>query len=129
MKRGQVLTFPFPQVEEFSYNPTTNEVRLKLDSPLPHHLLDALHGLIGFVDHLRHRQECAERNIRADAIVEQMRRRHVEVARSYQRLRLAGVKHRAAIRALFVDPAFSDLHASTADLAHWVKVYGLDGAR
>jgi len=123
MKRGQVLTFQFPQVEEFSYNPKTNEVRLKLDSPLPRHLLDALHGLIGFVDHLRHRHECAARQVTIDEQTERFRQRCIEVARGYQRLRISGVKHRVAIRALFIDPAFSDLHASTADISHWVKVY------
>ena len=124
MKRGQVLTFQFPQVSEFSYNATTNEVRLKLDSPLPAQLLDALHGLIGFVDLLRHRQDCAARSARINEQTERFRQRCIEVARAYQRLRLQGVKHRAAIRALFLDPAFSDLHASTADIAFWVKTYG-----
>lgn len=42
---------------------------------------------------------------------------------------LPGVKHRAAIRALFVDPSFSDLHASTADISHFVKVYALETVR
>lgn len=128
MRRATVLRFPDPSVECFSYDRRTGEIviRLQAGNDIPHHLLDVLRGLTGLVDTVRRTQECAERNIRADAIVEHLRRRHIEVARSYQRLRLSGVKHRAAIRALFVDPAFSDLHASTADLSHWVKVYGLD---
>lgn len=124
MRRAPVLRFEFPQVEEFSYNPHTNELRLKLDSPLPAQLLNALHGLIGFVDLLRHRQDCAARQARTDDRIERFRQRCVEVARAYQRLRLRGVKHRAAIRTLFVDPAFSDLHASTSDITFWVKTYG-----
>ena len=127
MKRGQVLTFQFPQVSEFSYNATTNEVRLKLDSPLPAQLLDALHGLIGFVDHLRHRHDCAARQVVIDERVDRFRQRCIEVTRAYQRHRLDGVKHRAAIRALFIDPSFTDLHATTADIAFWVKTY-LGGA-
>ena len=123
MKRGQVLTFQFPQVSEFSYNAKTNELRLKLDSPLPSQLLDALHGLIGFVDLLRHRQDCAARQDKTDERIEQFRHRCIDVARAYQRLRLNGVKHRAAIWALFIDPSFADLHATTADIAFWVKTY------
>lgn len=123
MKRGKVLTCQFPQVSEFSYNAKTNEVWLKLDSPLPAQLLDALHGLIGFVDHLRHRQDCAARQAKTDERIEQFRHRCIEVARAYQRLRLDGVKHRAAIRALFIDPSFADLHATTADIAFWVETY------
>lgn len=131
MRRATVLRFPDPAVESFSYDRRTGEIviRLHVGDEIPHQLLDVLRGLTGLVDTVRRTQECAERNIRADAIVEQMRRRHVEVARSYQRLRLAGVKHRAAIRALFVDPSFSDLHASTADISHFVKVYALETVR
>lgn len=29
------------------------------------------------------------------------------------------------IRSFSVDPAYSDLHASTANIAWWVKAYGL----
>ncbi len=123
MKRGQVLTFRFPQVEEFTYNAKTNEVRLRLDSPPPRQLLDALHGLIGFVDFLRHRQECAARQVVTDERIEKFRHRCIDVARAYQRLRLRGVKHRASIQAIFVDPKFADLHATTADIAFWVKTY------
>ena len=123
MKRGQVLTFQFPQVSEFSYNAKTNELRLKLDSPLPSQLLDALHGLIGFVDLLRHRQDCAARSARINEQTERFRQRCIDVAREYQRLRLAGEKHRAAIRSIFINPIFADLHASTADIAFWVKTY------
>lgn len=123
MKRVQVLPFQFPQVSEFSYNAKTHEVRLKLDSPLPAQLLDALHGLIGFVDLLRHRQDCAARQVKLDAQAERFRQRCIEVAREYQRLRLTGEKHRAAIRSIFINPTFADLHASTADIAFWVKTY------
>lgn len=131
MRRATVLRFPDPSVESFSYDRRTGDIviRLHVGDEIPHQLLDVLRGLTGLVDRVRRTQECAERNIHADEIVEHLRRRHLDVARSYQRLRLAGMKHRAAIRALFVDPAFSDLHASTADLAHWVKLYGLEGAK
>lgn len=131
MRRATVLRFPDPAVESFSYDRRTGDIviRLHVGDEIPHQLLDVLRGLTGLVDTVRRTQECAERNIRADAIVESLRRRHIEVARSYQRLRLAGVKHRAAIRALFVDPSFSDLHASTADISHFVKVYALEAVR
>lgn len=130
MRRATVLRFPDPSVESFSYDRQTGDIviRIHIGDEIPHQLLDVLRGLTGLVDTVRRTQECAERNIRVDEITERLRRRHLEVARSYQRLRLAGVKHRAALRALFIDPAFSDLHASTADLAHWVKVYGLERA-
>jgi len=125
MTRASVLRFPEPSVESFTYDRKTGDiiVRLHVGDEMPTHLLDVLRGLTGLAEEVRRGQDRAERQIRVDALTEALRRRHLDVARAYQRLRLSGVKHRAAIRALFVDPAFADLHASTADLAHWVKVY------
>lgn len=75
------------------------------------------------LNHVRRHQEWAERDLRTEEAVLRIRKRHIEVARAYQRLRLKGVKHRAAINSLFVDSRFSDLHASTSDIGHWVKLY------
>jgi len=112
MNRATVLKFPTPDIRSFSIDPTTKEIvlRLYMGDAMPAHMLDVLRALESLVTEVRRGQERAERQVRVDAEVE--------------RLRLSGLKHRACIRALFIDPAVSDLHASTADLAHWVKVYG-----
>jgi hypothetical protein len=125
MNRTRPLPRPEPTVPAFSYDPKTKRIHIVLDvgDYLPAQLADFFQVATEVVRLVRHRQECCERQVRIDARIDALRRRHLDVARAYQRLRLAGVKHRAAIRALFVDPAFSDLQASTADIADWVRTY------
>jgi hypothetical protein len=125
MNRSPMLRLPEPQLRSFSIDPHTKEITIKVyvgDTLCADvvHTLQALEGLVG---HLRLIQESCTRTVKTDDAIEQRRRRHVEVARTYQRLRLSGMKHRAAIKALFVDPAFTDLHACTSDIAWWVKAY------
>lgn len=126
MNRAPVLHFPQHEIRSFSVDPKTKEVviRFYVGETLASDLIHTLRSLEGLIGHLRMIQESCVRQATVSDAVER-RRRHIEVARAYQRLRLAGVKHRAAIRALFVDPSFADLHASTSDIAWWVKAYAL----
>lgn len=127
MNRSPVLRFPSSSLRSFTVDPKTKEIviRLHVGDHLPAHMADTLASLVDLVSQLRRTQEFCERSLRTDDRIEAMRRRHIEVARAYQRLRYSGLKHRATIRALFVDPAFTDLHASTADIAAWVQMYAL----
>lgn len=127
MNRASVIRFPEPELRSFSVDPKTKEVviRLYVGDTLGSDVVNVLDALQGLVRHMRMVQESCGRDLKNDEARSQRRKRHVEVARSYQRLRYSGVKHRAAIRALFVDPAFSDLHAASSDIAYWVKVYAL----
>jgi hypothetical protein len=127
MTRASVLSFPSSEIRAFSVDPNTQElvIRLHLGDCLPHHVAEVLNALSGLVGTLRRTQEFCQRQADTDERIEAQRRRHIEVARTYQRLRLAGVKHRAAINSLFIDPSFSDLHASTAEISYWVKAYCL----
>ena len=131
MNRSPVLRFPEPQIRSFSVDPKTKEVvvRLFVGDHLAGNLADTLHALELLVGTLRRTQEFCERTIKTDELIEQQKRKHIEVARSYRRLRLSGLKHRQAINSLFIDPAFSDLNASTADIGYWVKVYALKVSR
>lgn len=127
MNRARVLKFPQPDIRSISVDPATKEIVMRLapgSDTLAHigHVLQALEELIRY---LRMVQGSTERDISNAETTALRRQRWVEVARAYQRLRLAGVKHRAAIRTLFVDPAFNDLQCSTADIAWAVKAYGL----
>lgn len=126
MKRAPVLRFPSPEIRSFAVDPKTKElvIRLHLGDSVPHHLADTLNALTDLVGQLRRTQEFCERQAQTDDRIEAQRRRHLDVARAYARLRACGMKHRESIRALFIDPAFSDLQASTAELNYWVKVYG-----
>lgn len=125
MRRAPVLRFPTPEIRSFSVDPKTRDlvIRLHLGDHLPHQVADVLNALADLVEDLRRTQEFCERQQATDEHIAAMRKRHLEVARAYQRIRCAGVKHRAAIRSLFIDPAFSDLHATSADIAYWVKAY------
>lgn len=127
MNRTPVLKFPQHEIRSFSVDPETKEViiRFYVGDTLAGDLVNTLHALEALIGNLRMIQECCVRQATASEATEQRKRRHIEVARAYQRLRVSGVKHRAAIRALFIDPAFSDLHAATSDIAWWVKAYGL----
>lgn len=127
MNRTPVLRFPEPVLRSFSVDPKTKEIiiRVYLGETLCADVVNTLQALEGLVNHLRRVQESCARNIKNDEAIEQRRRRHIEVARTYQRLRFSGVKHRAAINAIFIDPAFADLHACTSDIAWWVKAYAL----
>lgn len=127
MNRSPVLRFPDPSIRSFAVDPKTKEIviRLYVGDHVPAHTCDVLTAMFDLVAQLRRTQEFCERTIRTDDRIEAMRRRHIEVARTYQRLRYSGLKHRATIRALFVDPAFADLHASTADITAWVQMYTL----
>lgn len=127
MNRTPVLRFPEPEIRSWSVDPKTKEITLKVyvGDTLAADTVHALNALEILVRQLRMIQESCARHVSNDEAIEQRRRRHIEVARTYQRLRLSGVKHRAAIKAIFVDPAFSDLHACTADIAWWVKAYAL----
>ena len=127
MNRSPVLRFPNSEVRSFSVDPKTKDlvIRLHLGDFVPHQVADVLNALEGLVGTLRRTQEFCERQQHTDEQIEANKRRHIEVARAYQRLRFSGVKHRQAIKTLFVDPSFSDLHASTSDIGYWVKVYAL----
>jgi hypothetical protein len=131
MNRSPVLKFPAPEVRSFSVDPKTKElvIRLHLGEFIPHQVADVLNGLELLVGTLRRTQEFSERQDRTDAAIERQKTRHLDVARTYQRLRLSGLKHRQAINSIFIDPAFSDLNASTADISYWVKVYALKVSR
>lgn len=130
MNRNPVLAFPSPEIRSFSLDPKTKEIviRVHVGDHLASDVAQTLHALEQLVGTLRRTQEFCERQHRTDERIAEARKRHIELARSYQRLRNSGVKHRAAIRALFVDPSFSDLNASTADIAYWVKAYVLTTA-
>ena len=127
MKRPPVLKFPPSEIRSFSIDPKTKEVvvRFSIGETLAPDLVNALQGLEGLIRHLRMIQESCVRQATASDEAQARKRRHIEVARTYQRLRVSGVKHRAAIRALFIDPTFADLHAATSDIAWWVKAYAL----
>ena len=127
MTRSPVLHFPQHEIRSFSVDPKTKEVviRFYVGDTLASDLVNTLRSLEDLIGHLRMIQESCVRQATVSDAVAQRKRRHIEVARAYQRLRFSGVKHRAAIRALFVDPSFSDLHASTSDIAWWVKAYAL----
>ena len=127
MNRTPVLRFPQPELRSFTVDPKTKEIviRVYVGDALCHDVVNTLNALQGLVGHLRMVQESLQREVIADDALAQRKRRHIEVARTYQRLRLSGLKHRAAINAIFIDPAFSDLQASTANIAWWVKAYGL----
>lgn len=127
MNRTPVLKFPEPEIRSFSVDPKTKEIvlRVYVGDTLCHDVVNTLSALQGLVGHLRMVQESCQRQVSADDALAQRKRRHIDVARTYQRLRLSGLKHRAAINSIFIDPTFSDLHASTANIAWWVKAYGL----
>lgn len=127
MSRTPVLRFPQPEIRSFSVDPKTHEIvlRVYVGDTLCHDVVNTLNALQELVGNLRMIQESCQRHVKADEALEQRKRRHIEVARTYQRLRLSGLKHRAAINSIFIDPDFSDLHASTSNIAWWVKAYGL----
>jgi len=127
MNRAPVLKFPQPEIRSFSVDPKTNEIvlRVYVGDTLCHDVVNTLSALQILVGHLRMIQESCQRQVQADDALTQRKRRHIEIARTYQRLRLSGLKHRAAINSIFIDPAFSDVQASTANIAWWVKAYGL----
>jgi hypothetical protein len=127
MNRAPVLKFPQPELRSFSVDPKTKEVviRVFVGDALCADVVNTLQALEGLVGHLRMIQESCYRQVKSDDALAQRKRRHIEIARTYQRLRLSGLKHRAAINSIFIDPAFSDLQASTANIAWWVKAYGL----
>jgi len=132
MTRPSVLRFPATHPDwSWDYDKKTDEIviRLQRGGDIAAHVCQALTWLTEFTGHVLRHQDWAERDLRTEAVILEQRKRHIDVARAYQRLRLNGVKHRAAIRSLFVDPSFSDLHASTADLAYWVKIYSLERCR
>jgi hypothetical protein len=131
MNRTRPLPRPEPTVPAFSYDPKTKQIHIVLDvgDYVPAQLADFFQVATDVMRLVRHRQECCERQVRIDAQIDALRRRQIDVARAYQRLRLAGVKHRAAIRALFIDPTFADLHATTADIAAWVKDFSLTSTK
>ena len=111
-------------------SPKTKEMVIRLH--VGDHLMSDLVQVLQSVEHLagtlRRTQEFCERQHKTDERLAEARKRHVELARTYQRLRNSGIKHRAAIRSLFVDPSFSDLNASTAEISYWVKSYALTTA-
>lgn len=127
MNRTPVLHFPQHELRSFSIDPKTKEVviRFYVGETLAGDLVNTLQSLEGLIRHLRMIQESCVRQATVSDAVEQRRRRHIDVARTYQWLRLSGLKHRAAINAIFVDPTFADLHACTSDIAWWVKAYAL----
>lgn len=127
MNRTPVLHFPQHELRSFSIDPKTKEVviRFSVGDTLPTDLVNTLQSLEEFVRNLRRIQESCVRHATATEAAQDRKRRHVEVARTYQRLRLSGLKHRAAIRALFIDPTFADLALSTSDIAWCVKAYAL----
>lgn len=127
MNREPVLHFPQHELRSFSIDPDTKEVvvRFFIGDTLAGDLVHTLQSLETLIGHLRRIQENCVRQVTASEAAAARKRRHIEVARAYQRLRLAGVKHRAAIRALFIDPTFADLSLSTSDIAWCVKAYGL----
>lgn len=53
--------------------------------------------------------EGAARQIHAETVNHEWKARQREVFLKYQHLRTTGMRHRAAIRALLIDPRFSDL--------------------
>ncbi|MEC4889640.1 MAG: hypothetical protein RI101_06215 [Nitrospira sp.] len=128
MSRSHVLRFPAPEVRSFSVDPKTNEImiRVYVGDSLAGDLSEALNWLSDLVGTARRTVSLCERQIKTDELIEQQRRRHIEVARAYQRLRVSGMKHRAAIRAIYIDPSFADLNAPTSDIAAWVKMYCLE---
>ena len=130
MTRSPVLHFPQYEIRSFSVDPKTKEVviRFSIGDTLAGDLVRTLQSLEGLIGHLRMVQESCVRQATVSDEVDRRRKRHIEVARTYQRLRYSGVKHRAAIKALFVDPSFSDLDASTSNIAYWVKVYALSSS-
>lgn len=131
MNRAPILKFPEPEIRSFSVDPKTKEIvlRVYVGDTLCHDIVNTLSALQGMVGHLRMIQESCQRQVHNDEDFEKRKRKHIEVARTYQRLRLSGLKHRAAINSLFIDPTFADLHASTATIAFWVKAYGLSSAK
>lgn len=126
MNRTPLLKFPDHTIQSFSIDPKTKEVVIRITvGDLAGDLVQTLQALEGLMRHLRMIQEDCVRQAKVSDDVVARKLRHVEVARAYQRLRYSGVKHRAAIRALFVDPGFADLNACTSDIAWWVKAYAL----
>lgn len=126
MNRGNVLRFPLPEVSSISRDPVTHEIviRLKDASTLTDDLVNVLGSLETLCGTMRRAQEAHERQERADRVVSAFQARCIDVARAYHLLRLAGVKHRAAIRSLFLDPQFSDMRGALSDFGYWVKAYG-----
>lgn len=127
MNRARVLKFPQPEIRSVSVDPLTKEILIRIapgSDTLAHigHVLQSLEELIRY---LRMLEGSTTRDIANDAAKAQRRTRLIELARAYQRLRLVGVKHRAAINTLFIDPAFTDLHLSTSDIAWAIKAYVL----
>lgn len=126
MNRAPVLKFPDPHIRSFFVDPKTKEVVIRLNvGTLAPDLVNTLQALEGLIRHMRMIQEDCVRQATVADDVAARKVRHIEIARSYQRLRYSGVKHRKAIQALFVDPTFADLQASTSDIAWWVKAYAL----
>jgi hypothetical protein len=115
MNRTRPLPRPEPTVPAFSYDPKTKQIHIVLDvgDYVPAQLADFFQVATDVMRLVRHRQECCERQVRIDAQIDALRRR----------------KHRAAIRALFIDPTFADLHATTADIAAWVKDFSLTSTK
>lgn len=130
-QRARLIAFPKTNISSFAIDRKNKEivVTIPIGDDFPTQALVVLQGLQDLVNEIRRGQSRGEREIRVDERLQVMRRRHIEVARTYQRLRLSGLKHRAAIRAVFIDPAFADLHASTADISYWVQVYALGKVR
>ena len=126
MKRANVLKFPVPDVSSISRDPLTQEIilRLKPDSTLSADLVSVLGSLEALCSTIKRTQEDLERQERSERIVSAFQARCVEVARAYHRLRLSGMKHRAAQRTVWLDPQFSDLHGDLTDFGHWIKAYG-----
>lgn len=127
MTRNNLLRFTPPSISGISVNPVTGDLSITIQpgSATTTDLCEVLNSLLSFSNSLRRAQDNTESQIKAERQVTEFQARCIEVGRSYQRLRVAGVKHRAAVRSLFVDPAFSDLNGSLSEFGYWVKVYGL----
>lgn len=127
MTRNHLLRFTPPSLSSIAVSPTSGDITItfKPGSASSADLAEVLTVLSTFADGLRRAQANAESQVRAERVVSAFQQRCIEVGRSYQRLRISGVKHRAAVRSLFVDPAFFDLHGTLSDFGYWVKAYGL----
>ena len=103
MNRARVLKFPDPEIRSISVDPVTKEIVIRLapGSDTLTQIGYVLQSLEEMVRHLRMVQGSAERDIANEDRHEQRKRRYIELAQAYQRLRVAGAQHVQRVCAKF----------------------------